>query len=301
MKALVTGGTGFIGSNLVLKLLEYNYEIFATGGDREQKFNEKVNYLGQNFSNLDLKKLGKLDFLFHQAAINETTLLDKELMFKINVEEPKILFKDAVNNGCNNIVYASSTAVYGDVTPPYVENMPVNPLNPYGESKKLLDDFAMEFAEEHKNVIIVGLRYCNVYGPGEAHKKKRSSMIYQLAQQMIKSNPKIFRCGEQKRDFIYIKDVVRANLLAARSKESCVVNCGYGKATSFNNIILILNEVLGMNKKPEYIDNPYESMYQNHTECSMSLAKEKLGFVPQFDIRAGIKDYYNSGFLANNS
>ena len=97
--------------------------------------------------------------------------------------------------------------------------------------------------------------------------------------------------------FTYVKDVVTANILASKAKESCIVNCGSGKAISFNQIVEQLNFVLGLNRKPEYIDNPFEGAYQNYTECDMSLAKEKLGFVPEYTFEKGLMDYYHSGFL----
>lgn len=101
----------------------------------------------------------------------------------------------------------------------------------------------------------------------------------------------------KKRDYLYIKDVVRANFLAAKAKESCLINCGYGEATTFNRLVEILNSVLTLKRTPQYIDNPYEKQYQNYTECDMSLAKKEIGFVPEFDILKGIEDYFKSGFL----
>ena len=302
MRVLVTGGTGFIGSNLVLQLVKDNHEVILTGIEGEHKpegFRGK--YLQPSFIGIDWDAIDKVDVVFHQAAINDTTLLDKMEMFRANVESSKALFNHVVDKGCKRIVYASSTAVYGNEKAPYKENLTkLKPLNPYGESKKLLDEFAMKFAKEYGDVKIIGLRYCNVYGPRECFKGKRATMIYQLAQQMLNGNPRIFKHGEQKRDYIYVKDVVKANLLAAKAKESCVVNCGYGKAVSFNDIIGILNEVLKTKRKPEYIDNPYQDRYQSHTECDMSLAKEKINFVPEFDIKKGVNDYYKNGFLVNS-
>jgi ADP-L-glycero-D-manno-heptose 6-epimerase len=144
---------------------------------------------------------------------------------------------------------------------------------------------------------LVGLRYCNIYGPRESHKSTRATMIYQMAQQMQKANPKLFRNGEQTRAYAYVKDIVRANLLAAEASESCIVNCGYSSATSFNRLVEILNDVLGLQREPEYMDNPFEGNYQDNTTCDMTLAKEKLGYEPEFDIEAGIRDYYASGWL----
>ncbi|HLD88956.1 MAG TPA: NAD-dependent epimerase/dehydratase family protein [Candidatus Nanoarchaeia archaeon] len=298
MKCLVTGGTGFVGSNLALHLIKEGHDVIIAGHDAEQKlpnFNGKI--LRPSFIGIDWDAIGKVDVVFHQAAITDTLVLDEKEMMRVNLHSSQELFKKVVENGCKKIVYASSTAVYGDAPAPYKEDGAMNPLNPYGKSKKLLDEFAMKFAKEHPDVKIVGLRYCNVYGPRENHKGKMASMIYQLAQQMIRGNPRIFKYGEQKRDYIYVEDVVAANILASKAKESCVVNCGYGKATTFNELIEILNSVMGLKRKPEYIDNPYADRYQDYTECDMSLAKKKIGFVPKNDPATGIKKYYESGWL----
>ena len=165
------------------------------------------------------------------------------------------------------------------------------------EQKKLLDDFAMDLAAKDPSLTIVGLRYCNIFGPRENHKGTRATMVYQFAQQMQKGKPRLFKFGEQKRDYIYVKDVVTANILASQAKESCIVNCGSGRTTSFNEIVDHLNVVLDLNRKPEYIENPFEGAYQNHTECDMSLAKEKIGFTPEYSFEKGLADYYHSGFL----
>lgn len=298
MRVLVTGGTGFIGSNLVIELLGQGHEVLITGHDAEQKipgFNGK--YLQPGLHGIDWDEIGKIDVLFHQAAINDTTLRDEKEMFRANVDAAKELFAHVVKNGCRRIVYASSTAIYGDVPAPYREDGQVNPLNVYARSKKALEEFAAKFSREHPDVIFVGLRYCNVYGPRENHKGPRATMIYQFAKQMQYGNPKLFKHGEQKRDYVYVKDVVRANLLAAQARESCIVNCGSGKVTTFNDLVAILNNKLGTTRVPEYIENPHAEAYQNHTQCDMRLAKEKLNFVPEFDIEKGIADYHASGFL----
>ncbi|MDP2695827.1 MAG: NAD-dependent epimerase/dehydratase family protein [bacterium] len=298
MQALITGGTGFIGSNLALKMLSDGHDVTITGTDNEYKFtDERLKILPPDFANINWAKLGSVDVVFHQAAINDTTIMDRNEMFRVNVEASEKLFNDAIIHGCRKIVYASSTAIYGDLPAPHKEEGPFKPLNPYAESKLALDEFATEFAKQHPDVVVVGLRYCNVYGPGETKKGKRATMIYQLAQQMKTGNPKLFKYGEQKRDYIYIKDLVQANILAAGAQESCIVNCGFGEAVEFNELVNILNDNLGASRTPEYIDNPYIDKYQAHTECDMSLAKEKIGFIPKFDIKKGIADYRNSGFL----
>ncbi|MCR4328849.1 MAG: NAD-dependent epimerase/dehydratase family protein [Patescibacteria group bacterium] len=296
MKILVTGGTGFVGSNIVRALLAEGHEVFITGSDAEQKIpGFKGKYLQPGLLGIDWDEIGNIDAVFHEAAINDTTHDDTREMMRANLESSRALFEYAAMHECRHIVYASSTAVYGDVFPPFREDSPTHPLNPYAESKLALDVYAQEFARMHPEIIVVGLRYCNVYGPGESHKGKRASMIYQLAQQMQKRAPVLFKDGEQKRDYVYIKDVITANLKALATTKSCVVNCGSGAATSFNELVRILNGVLDMNLVPEYIENPYERTYQKYTLCDMSRAKELLGFVPQYDIEDGIRDYYASG------
>lgn len=280
MKILVTGSTGFIGSNIAAELVRLGHKVCRL-----------------SFRNFDLAKIGKLDAVFHEAAINDTTSTNKQEMFQVNVNLPKKFFQRVVDQGCRRIVYASSIAVYGNTPPPQKEDGPLNPLNAYAESKATLDEFAKSFAAANPNVVIIGLRYANVYGPGEGHKDRMASMVYQLAQQIAAGNPKVFKDGEQKRDFIYIKDVVRANMLALKAKEGGIFNCGFGRAVTFNNLVRILSKTLGKCRQIEYIDNPYASAYQNNIECDMSLARAKLGFAPDYDLERGIADYYESGLL----
>jgi ADP-L-glycero-D-manno-heptose 6-epimerase len=298
MRVLVTGGTGFIGSNLVLRLLDEGHEVLITGHDAEQKIpGFRGKYLQPSLIGIDWDAIGGVNVLFHQAAINDTTLLDEQEMIRANADASIELFRRVIDAGCRRIVYASSTAIYGDAPAPYREDAPARPLNPYARSKIELEERASRLAGENPEVVLVGLRYCNVYGPREQHKGSRASMIYQLAAQMRRGNPRLFKYGEQKRDYLYVEDAVQANLLAAEAKQSCVVNCGSGAAVAFNDLVGLLNQTLGLTRKPEYIENPYADRYQSHTECDMTLAREMLGFEPAFDVRKGIEAYSSSGFL----
>ncbi len=297
MRILVTGGSGFLGSNIALALEAQGHEVIITATMYEQplpEFTGKRLYLspiGINWS-----AIGEIDALVHQGAISDTRIYDREEMFRANVETSKKFFEYAAAHGAKYIAYASSCATYGKLPAPFKESGGVAPTNPYGESKVAQDEFAMEFAKAHPEIRVVGLKYSNVYGPRENHKGKASTMIYQFAQQMKVGNPKMFKWGEHKRDYIYVKDVVAANMLALTPGESCVVNCGSGVATLFTDLVSLLNKTLGTSREPEYIDNPFAD-YQAHTECDMSLAHEKLSFVPQFDIEKGIADYFATGFL----
>jgi ADP-L-glycero-D-manno-heptose 6-epimerase len=138
---------------------------------------------------------------------------------------------------------------------------------------------------------IVGLRYFNVYGMGESKKGRSASVIYQLIQQMKEgSRPKLFFDGEQKRDHVYIKDVVSATILATKAG-SGIYNVGSGVANSYNRIVDIINEILGQELEPLYSKNPYEKTYQNYTQADISKFHKEVGYVPKYSLKEGIKDY----------
>lgn len=288
MKILITGGTGFVGSNLVNKLKEFGHQVYATGFCNE---NNIANVIGHDLSELEEKHLKNYDVCFHQAANNDTLETDKEKIFEENVHGPKILFEKLYKYGCRKFIYASSTAVYGNRKSPFSEDSEPLPLNVYAESKLSFDNFAMQFARE-KNASVVGLRYCNIYGSNEQHKGRRASMIFQIYKSLVnKQKPKIFKNGDQKRDWCYVKDVVNANIKCLYYEKSNIFNIANGKSVSFNYLFEVLKENLKSNLEIEYIDCNFKEKYQNDTECDISKAEKELGWMPYFNIENGIKDY----------
>ena len=295
MRIFLTGGTGFVGYNLFKKLLQKNHEITTTGYKNENNIN---NFLNIEFS-YDLLK--NHEILIHQAANNNTLDYNEENMLKSNLYDPINLFEKAYSYGCRKFIYASSTAVYGNSQTPYNEEKTTkNPLNIYAKSKLLFDEFAMEFSEKYSDVSIIGLRYCNIYGPNENHKKNRSSMILQMYKN-IKNNksPKLFKDGNQKRDWCYVKDVVEANLKAIEYNKSGIFNISNGKSISFNDLNKIINKLLNKNIPIEYIECNFSDKFQNNTECDISKAKKYLNWQPKYSIESGIKDYFDA--LESNS
>ncbi|MEO5717031.1 MAG: ADP-glyceromanno-heptose 6-epimerase [Chthoniobacterales bacterium] len=296
---LVTGGAGFIGSNLVLTLQEKHPDARLTVIDdfRSGEFKNLRGYRG-DFVAADLAKLDwhaqfgdeKFDGIFHLASITDTTVHDQFPQVHDNVESFRRLLRFAQPTR-TRVVFASSAATYGAASGVSLETHEAAPANVYAFSKAIMDNLARRAAADNPEWKIVGLRYFNVYGPREAHKGVPASMILHLSRQIRDGKrPRIFKHGEQKRDFVYVKDIVQGTLRALEAKESGIYNLGSGQARSFNELIAILNDSLGTNFEPEYFDNPH-AHYQNFTQADLSAAGKALGYEPQFPLEAGVADY----------
>lgn len=299
MKFLVTGGGGFIGANLALRLDSEGHEVHGLDhmsvGTRDNLREFKGQIHRGDIRDFDYDSLGKLHGIFHQAAITDTTVMDREEMISVNVRAFERILVYAKQTECRHVVYASSAATYGKGRVPMGEDQEPAPANVYGESKVEMDRVAMKFAHENPALSVVGLRYFNVYGPLEFHKKAAASMIYQLYKQIASGKaPRVFKWGEQFRDFIYVKDVVEANLKAFAHGGSGVFNVGTGLPTTFNKVIEILNKELGARQPTDYFDNPYD-FYQEATQADTRLAEKTIGFKAKYTPEAGIADYV--GFL----
>ncbi|MDP2865816.1 MAG: ADP-glyceromanno-heptose 6-epimerase [Elusimicrobiota bacterium] len=294
---LVTGGAGFIGSNLA----------FALEKERKARVTMLDNFSSGNYKNLlgftgdivadDIQssawfeKVGPVDAIFHEAAITDTTVHDQRRMMETNVDGFRNVLEYALKFGVKRVVYASSAAVYGNGPTPMKEDQVPAPENVYGFSKAIMDNTAREFAAGHKDMTLVGLRYFNVYGPREYYKGNPASMMFHLYNQMkAGKRPRIFKYGEQVRDFVYVKDIVRGNLNALDAEKSCVCNLGSGKPGNFNEVVEALNKALKLDLAADYFDNPY-SFYQNRTQADLRLAKAHLNYRPEWSLSDGIADY----------
>jgi ADP-L-glycero-D-manno-heptose 6-epimerase len=304
-RILVTGGAGFIGSNLVLTLQERYPKAWIVVVDdfRSGNFKNLIDFKGDvvaaDVSRLDFQARfedQRFDAIFHEASITDTTEHNQMLQTHDNVEGFRRILEFA-RGAQVPVVYASSAATYGiGKGGADKEDQPPKPANIYAFSKMILDNLAREYMARFPKWKIVGVRYFNVFGPREAHKGAAASMMYQLAQQIrAGKRPRIFKHGEQKRDFVYVKDVVEATLLGLKAP-SGIYNTGSGKPRSFNDVIASLQSVLGTKLETEYFENPY-AFYQPHTEADLTLSRKSLGYNPKFSLEEGIKDYFASGFL----
>jgi len=299
LNLLVTGGAGFIGSNLVLALQEQFPKAHLTviddfrSGDFKNLAGYRGDFVAQNLATLDWRQQfgdERFDAIFHLASITDTTLHDQFVQVHDNVESFRRLLNFA-RPSQTRIVFASSASTYGAASSASVESNGAAPANVYAFSKTIMDNLARRAAEGFPDWIIVGLRYFNVYGPREAHKGVPASMVYHLAKQMKAGQPpRIFKHGEQKRDFVYVKDIVQGSIRALEANESGIYNLGYGGARSFNELVDVLNQCLGTKFQPDYFDNPH-AHYQNFTQADLTSVRGALGYEPQYPLESGVADY----------
>jgi len=308
---LITGGAGFIGSNLAFYFQEKfpkstivifdcfrNGETFENGNEKSYgHYKNLIGFNGEvicgdinNLQDLSILKNYKFDYIFHHAAISDTRVYNQEIILKTNVNSFYEIVDLAISNN-SVLVYASSAAVYGSLPSP--QNIGrENPENPYGFSKYLMDQIANSYLKKNPKLKIVGLRFFNVYGPKEFYKSITSSMVIQLGHQILNNKaPRLF-IGSDKiyRDFIFIDDVIQANILACSASKSGTYNIGTGMPRSFQEIADILQKELGTNLGTEYFPNPYKG-YQMSTQADITSTKINLGFKPKFSLELGIKSY----------
>ena len=308
---LITGGAGFIGSNLAFYFQKnfpqsrvivfdcFRSEAVFSNGNL-QSFGHYKNLVGfegdvicgniNNLNDLSLLNKYKFDYIFHQAAISDTRVYDQKIVMQTNVNSFYDLL-DIAKKDAAVMVYASSAAIYGSLPSPQTEGKE-RPENPYGFSKFLMDKIADRYSRENPDMVIVGLRFFNVYGPREFFKGKTSSMVIQLGLQILNGNtPLLFEGSDQiLRDFIYIEDIVQANIKACSSKKNGSYNVGTGNPRSFQDIADILQKELGTDLGTEYFPNPYDG-YQMHTQANIGASIDNLGFEPKVTLEQGIKSY----------
>ncbi|MCA8939136.1 MAG: ADP-glyceromanno-heptose 6-epimerase, partial [Planctomycetes bacterium] len=297
----VTGGAGFIGSNLTLELQSRHPDAeivvlddFSSGDWSTLKgFNGDV--VTADMTKTDwMVSLSNQEFdqIYHLAANTDAREEDQAKMMRQNVDAFRLLLEFAAETE-TPIVYATSAATYVIRDGVMKESDQVDPFSVYAFSKCVMENVA-RIAQEKSggDWKIVGVRYFNVFGPRETHKGVPASMIFHLSHQMLEGKrPRIFEFGEQSRDHVYVKDVVHGTICAMESEATRgVYNLGSGVASSFNDLVKSLNRVLGLDLEPEYFPNPFK-LYQNHTEADISLSKEVIGYVPRFNLETGIEDY----------
>jgi ADP-L-glycero-D-manno-heptose 6-epimerase len=225
--------------------------------------------------------------IVHLASVTDSTIWDRDYMLERNVGDCDRVLEVAEQVGAR-VVFASSAAVYGNGPAPMRETQPPQPHNPYALSKLMMERHAEQ--ARARGVSVLALRFFNVYGPGEAHKQRSASMVFQIYRALSQGEPaRVFRDGSQRRDFIHVDDVATAVLAAIDSDVDGVLNIGSGRPTTFNELVAVIADAAGASGQVEYLDEPAWE-YQRQTWASTQLAERQLGFRAR-PIADGVRDF----------
>jgi len=298
---VVTGGAGFIGSNIVKGLNEAGEEdilVVDNLSNAEKHLNLNslsiADYIDKDEFLQKLNKFKNVSAIFHQGACSSTTEQDGKYMMSNNYEYSKNLLNYSLENNID-FLYASSASVYGNGDAGFVEKREAEyPLNVYGFSKFAFDNYVRRVLPQVKSQVL-GLRYFNVYGPQENHKGRMASVAFHLFHQLQETGKmKLFEgSGHFRRDFIHVADTVKINLHFYESKTSGIFNAGTGKARSFEDIASTLQSLHGSGEI-ESIPFPEDlrGKYQEFTEAGLDKLRA-AGYSKEFmSLEEGVQQYY---------
>ncbi|MCM8778393.1 MAG: SDR family oxidoreductase [Candidatus Omnitrophica bacterium] len=301
---LVTGGAGFIGSHLVETLLKQGEKVrildnFVTG--KRENLSFLSNYSSSTFSLIegdirDLKTCEKacrgVDYVLHQAALRS---VPKSMKYPLEYNEVNIqgtlnILLASKKMGVKRVVYASSSSVYGDTDKfPEKENFLPHPISPYAASKLAGEYYCQVFSSSY-GLETVSLRYFNVFGPRQSLESQYAIVVPKFITSLLyNQSPPIYGDGKQSRDFTYIDNVIKANLLAVNKKgiNGEVFNIASGRDYSVLDLLRILNKIMHKKIKPEFL--PPRQGDVKRTWADISKAKKLLGFVPEADFPTGLE------------
>ena len=295
MKYVVTGGAGFVGSNLVKLLIKEGHDVLVIDnlvkGKKENlsEVFEQIEFINSDIRNYDdiEKNFQDLDGVFHQAALTvvQDSFKNPQEYHDVNVVGTENIFKLAKQNDFK-VVYASSSSVYGHKkNVPIMENSERNPINPYGKTK--LDDEHLFEKYSKIGTKIVGLRYFNIFGKGQT--LEYSGVITKFLDRINqKQSPIIYGNGTQLRDFIYVEDIVMANLKAMESETSnLLVNVGTGDGITILELAEMMIEISGLDVQPIF-ESPLEGDIQM-SQANIDLAVKSFGWKPKMKLEKWLK------------
>jgi len=297
---VITGGAGFIGSNIARTLAADNdvtvIDDLSTGNLENIKDlvdNQSITFVEGSITDLDLlnKTFKNVDYVFHEAAIPSVprSIKDPIKSNYTNVNGTLNVLVAARDSGVEKVVYASSSSVYGD-TPvlPKREEMTPSPLSPYAVSKLVGEYYCRVFTEVY-GLPTVSLRYFNVYGPWQDPSSEYAAVIPNFISQVLNyKSPIVFGDGKQTRDFTFVRDVVNANTFAVKGKTCGVFNIASGERISINELAQLVMKITGKDIDVVYDDSrPGDIM---HSLADISKAKEKFGYEPKFDLTEGLEE-----------
>ncbi|MFC4543282.1 NAD-dependent epimerase/dehydratase family protein [Halosolutus amylolyticus] len=294
-RVLVTGGAGFIGSNLANHLATDN-DVIAIDDcylGTPANLAEGVDFAERSVLEDDLPT--DVDVVFHLAALSSYAMHEEDPTTgaRVNVEGFVNVVEQARQDGCDTVVYASTSSIYGSRTEPSPEDMPVS-VNTGYEASKLARERYGEYFANHYDMSMAGMRFFSVYqgyDGAEEHKGEYANVIAQFADDVASGrSPKLYGDGTQTRDFTHVSDIVRGLELAADHELTGIYNLGTGEAYAFDTVVDLINEELGTDVDPEYVENPIpESVYVHDTCADSSKIREETGWEPRIDFEEGVR------------
>jgi UDP-glucose 4-epimerase len=306
---LVTGGAGFIGSNLVETLVEQGHFVrvldnFSTGRrENLEKFRDRIDLVEGDLTHFEevLAACKDIEVVFHQGAVPSVprSIEDPLGANDANVNATLHVLVAARDRGARRVVYASSSSIYGDQAEHLAkdENMTPLPISPYGVAKMAAERYCQVFYKVY-GLETVSLRYFNVFGPRQDPQSDYAAVIPRFITALLDGRPPtIYGDGEQTRDFTYVGNVVHSNILAANQAAESVAgevfNIAAGGQTSLNTLVEILQEITGKNIAPIYTDPRPGDI--KHSRAAIDLAREHMGYEPDTSFIDGLKltvDWY---------
>ncbi len=298
--ALVTGGAGFIGSHIAERLVKEGYSVkvlddFSTGKEENlKKIKKDIEIIRGDIQIKDVvwDAIKGVDYVFHEAAMVSVaeSIKNPAKCWKVNITGTQHIFNGAVKNNVKRVMIASSAAVYGNkLELPKREDMDTSPVSPYGDSKVMNEINAIKFYNEN-SLESVCLRYFNVFGPKQESDSPYSGVISKFIGKMSNGEaPTIYGDGRQTRDFIYVSEVVEANMLAMKEKKAVglTLNIATGKQTSLLTLIDAINSILGKHIAPTFAEERKGDI--KHSYAEVKKAKEMLGFEAKVGLKEGLE------------
>lgn len=300
-KTIITGGAGFIGSNLARYLANKQNDVsvidnLSTGrieNIRDFVNEKKITFIKGSITDLAFleKAFKNIDYVFHQAALPSVprSIQDPASTNQVNINGTLNVLLAAKNTGVQKVIYASSSSVYGDnPVLPKQESMIPNPLSPYAISKLSAEYYCQVFTNIYQ-LPTISLRYFNVYGPRQDPLSEYAAVIPRfITSIMHNKSPTIYGDGTQTRDFTYIDDVIHANIMAAESKAIGVFNIAGGYRITINELAAAIQRICNTNLKIKYEDIRPGDV--KHSLADISKAKDALNFSPKYKIENGLME-----------
>lgn len=300
-RSLVTGGAGFIGSNLVERLLHEGHEVrvldnYETGNkDNLTEFLNDIELFEGDIRDAALVKraISGADFVFHQAALSSVprSIADPIASNAVNVDGTLNVLMAAREANVQKVVYASSSSIYGPTEVlPKEESMPPNPISPYALAKFAGEKYCQIFSDLY-DLPTVCLRYFNIFGPRQDPKSEYAAVVPLFITNLLSGQPiQIYGNGEQSRDFTYIENAINANLLAATASKEAdgeIFNVGCNARATLNTLVNLMGELIGIEVSPEY--HPPRLGDVKHSLADVSKAQRLLNFNPKVDLKQGLE------------